>query len=149
MPTICLFRLSGCPSDRLSVCLKPEFGQLFCLSYLNLRGSAERISNKFGPTFYCMYGTSYIFRLSVRPSVCLLSVGLSRTKIGSTFLSDGQQTLVPRSTDVLNTTLLKKVNFIVSRVVWKVNNGGQVVQMCEVQSNTANNVTRVKEFGLQ
>ena len=47
-------RLSLC----LSVCLKPKFGQLFDMSCLNLRESAERTCNKktkFGPTFYVLY----------------------------------------------------------------------------------------------
>ena len=33
-------------SVRPSVCLKPKFGQLFDVSCLNLRGSAERTCNK-------------------------------------------------------------------------------------------------------
>ena len=37
-----MFNASVRPSVRPSVCLKPKFGQLFDLSCLNLRGSAER-----------------------------------------------------------------------------------------------------------
>ena len=66
------------PSVRPSVCLKPKFGQLFSLSCLNLRGSAERTCNKktkFGPTFYVFYTFNAFVRPSVRPcvrpSVCL------------------------------------------------------------------------------
>ena len=48
-------RLSVCPSVRLSVCpVKPKFDQLFCLSCLNLRGSAKhfiRASNFYGWLF--------------------------------------------------------------------------------------------------
>ena len=46
------------PSVCSSVCLNPKFGQLFDLSWLNLRGSAERTCNKrttFCPTFYVFY----------------------------------------------------------------------------------------------
>ena len=53
-----MFNASVRPSVCLSVCLKPKFGQLFDLSCLNLRGSAERTCNKktkFGPTFYVLY----------------------------------------------------------------------------------------------
>ena len=73
------------PSVRPSVCLKPKFGQLFDLSCLNLRGSAERTCNKktkFGPTFYVLYTFNASVRPSVRPSVCL-----SETKIWLTFRS--------------------------------------------------------------
>ena len=59
-----------------SVCLKPKFGQLFDLSCLNLRRSAERTCNKktkFGPTFYVLYSPS------VRPFVCL------KPKLGQLF----------------------------------------------------------------
>ena len=46
------------PSVCLSVCLKPKFCQLFDVSCLNLRASAERTCNKktkSGPTFYVLY----------------------------------------------------------------------------------------------
>ena len=65
-------RLSVRPSVRLSVCLKPKFGQLFDLSCLNLRESAERTCNKktkFGPTFYVLY--SEVSFLLGRPTICI------------------------------------------------------------------------------
>ena len=58
---------------RPSVHLKPKFGQLFSLSCLNLRWSAERTCSKktkFSPLFY-VFKT---INASVRPSVHLLSV---------------------------------------------------------------------------
>ena len=70
-----MFNASVRPSVRLSVRLKPKLGQLFDLSCLNLRWSAERTCNKktkFGPTFYVLY----TFNASVRPFV-RLSVRLS------------------------------------------------------------------------
>ena len=81
------------PSVRPSVCLKSKFGQLFSLSCLNLRESAERTCNKktkFGPTFYVLYTFKASVRSSVRPSVrpfVCPSVCLSEIKIWSTFRS--------------------------------------------------------------
>ena len=78
------------PSVCLSVCLKSKFGQLFDLSCLNLRWSAERTCNKktkFGPTFYVLYTFNASVRSFVRPSV-RLSVRLSvclKSKFGQLF----------------------------------------------------------------
>ena len=55
-------------SVRPSVCLKPKFGQLFDVSCLNLRGSAERTCNKktkFGPTFYVLIGAEQENRFQI------------------------------------------------------------------------------------